>query len=75
MVSPPPEEGSSDDPEILEAHDPLRKHDVVLSDTQQGSTLFGQTTEPLEQDDRALEELHVVDSEEQDEASDDEDYA
>lgn len=70
----PPEEGSSDEPETLEAHDPLRNSDVVLSDTEGPSTIFGQHTEPLAQDDWALEELHVMGPDELDEELEDDDF-
>lgn len=70
----PPEEGSSDEPETLESHDPLRNKDVVLSDTEGPSTIFGQQPEPLAQDDWALEELHVIDPDELEEGLDEEDF-
>ena len=60
----PPEEGSSDEPDTLAAHDPLRHHDVVLSDAHGPSTIMGQEAEPLSADDWALEELHIVESDE-----------
>lgn len=69
----PPEEGSSDEPDTLAAHDPLRNKDVVLSDTHGPSTTFGQEAEPLSQDDWALEELHIVDPDELEDELEEED--
>lgn len=59
--SQPPEEGSSDDPESLEAEDPLRDDEAVLTDTAGPNSLIGQAAEPVKEDDWALEEERVVD--------------
>ncbi|HEY4536674.1 MAG TPA: hypothetical protein VIG71_12000 [Enteractinococcus sp.] len=58
----------------MEAHDPLRNKDVVLSDTVGPSTIFGQHAESLAQDDWALAELHIMDSDALEEELDDNDF-
>ena len=63
----PPEEGSSDYPETLDAHDPLRNEQVVLSETDSPTTVAGQAAEPLAEDDWALEEQQVLEEDESEE--------
>lgn len=60
----PPEEGSQDDPETLDANDPLRNDRTVLSETDSPTTVAGQAVEPLAEDDWALEEQQVLDEDE-----------
>mgnify|MGYP007082236136 CR=1 FL=1 len=62
----PPEEGSSDDPETLEKHDPLRKRDPILVQTDNESTIIGEAAEPTE-DEYIDEEHFIVDDAELDE--------
>src|SRR5699024_8626081 len=50
----PPEEGSQDDPETLAAHDPLRDHEAVLTETDSPTTVAGQAAEPTAEDDWTL---------------------
>lgn len=57
--SQPPEQGSSDDPENLERHDPLHKHDPILVETNTGSTVIGEAAEATE--DEALDEERIID--------------
>ena len=71
--SQPPPEGSSDEPEMLDEDDPLRNSEAVLSESTSPSTLTGQETEPLQDDDWALEEQRVLDETELDEILDEED--
>ncbi|HIW46623.1 MAG TPA: hypothetical protein H9884_06955 [Candidatus Yaniella excrementigallinarum] len=66
----PPVEGSSDEPETLDAQDPLRGTEGVLSDTEGPTTLTGQETEPLLDDDWAIAEENVVDETELEEELD-----
>jgi len=66
----PPAEGSSDDPETLEKEDPLRGAQGVLSDTEGPTTLTGQETEPLLDDDWAIAEENIVDEAELEEELD-----
>src|SRR5699024_4703668 len=68
----PPVEASSDEPEALDAQDPLRGTGGVLSDTEGTTTLTGQETEPLLDDDWAIAEENVVDETELEEELDEE---
>ncbi|MDN5731922.1 MAG: hypothetical protein L0K07_05465 [Yaniella sp.] len=62
--SQPPTEGSSDDPESLEAEDPLHDDETVLSASTGRNTIVDHDPEPLEDDDWALEEEQIVDEDE-----------
>lgn len=68
--SQPPEEGSSDTPEALAEHDPLRRHDGVLTDSYDQSTLTGHQTEPTTEDDWLIEEESILDEDEFDDQLD-----
>lgn len=65
--SQPPPEGSSDDPESLEAEDPLHDDETVLGAATGRNTVIDHDPEPLDEDDWALEEERIVDEDELDE--------
>ena len=60
----PPEEGSSDNPESLAAHDPLHSAHTVLSDTDSLPTVADPDAEPADEDDWAVEAQRVFDEKE-----------
>lgn len=61
----PPEEGSQDDPETLDANDPLRDEQTVLADNDSPTTVAAPgAAEPLAEDDWALEEQQVLEEDE-----------
>ena len=60
------EEGSSDEPQSLEAHDPLRNEQGVLSDTYGLDTISEEEGEPIDEDDWVLEDEEILDPDELD---------
>ena len=63
----PSEDGSSDEPQSLEAHDPLRNEHAVLTDAFDSTTISGDDEEPIDEDDWVLEDEEILDPDELDE--------
>lgn len=62
----PPEEGSSDYPDTLEEHDPLREDPVVVQESDGPTTVAGSAPEPADEETVPLEETDVLDEDELD---------
>lgn len=59
----PPEEGSSDEPETLDAHDPLREKEPVLIETDTESDVTGAAVHPTE--DELIDTERLVDDDDE----------
>jgi hypothetical protein len=64
----PPEEGSSDYPDTLEEHDPLREDPVVVQESDGPTTVAGSAPEPADEETVPIEETDVLDEDELDDS-------